>query len=332
MPRNTLMRSVCLGVAMLAAFAPCVYSADAHLANAPANNGQHTQDAIFTFNEFLVPQSKFTLPFYLFNAHILIDGAVNGKPGKFMFDTGTEFAFFLNNHFLPLSKDQFIGQGHAGSGQEMLLYRQNTPVDSLEIAGQIRFENVADFLHTDWGFIEQAYTPNFLGSIGHGFNRNYVFVIDYDAQTLTFHALNQDEAAIASIIDPARLVAILHFTPKGVDGKMPEVEMRIGKETLNVFFDTGSQGALELTETMKNRLEDQGKLSLSLSQYLYGTYETHLRASLTGLSYDAKNLQEARNLSFKIGTQNRVGLGYHFLKNYVSVWDYKHSTLTLLKP
>jgi hypothetical protein len=83
---------------------------------------------------------------------------------------------------------------------------------------------------------------------------------------------------------------------------------------------------------MKNSLEDQGHLSLSLSQYAYGSYETYLRASLTGLSYDAQNLQEARNLDFKIGTQNRVGLGYHFLKNYVSVWDYKHSTLTLLRP
>ena len=40
-------------------------------------------------------------------------------------------------------------------------------------------------LHADWSFLEQAYTPHFLGSIGHGFNRNYLFVIDYEAQTIT---------------------------------------------------------------------------------------------------------------------------------------------------
>jgi len=35
----------------------------------------------------------------------LINGRVNNIPGKFLFDTGTHFAFFLNNHRLPLSID-----------------------------------------------------------------------------------------------------------------------------------------------------------------------------------------------------------------------------------
>jgi hypothetical protein len=71
----------------------------------------------FTPNEYRVAQPNFTLPFYLFNGHILIDGAVDGRRGKFMFDTGTEFPFFLNNHFLPLSRDQFVGQGMPARGR-----------------------------------------------------------------------------------------------------------------------------------------------------------------------------------------------------------------------
>ena len=64
----------------------------------------------------------------------------------------------------------------------------------------------------------------------------------------------------------------------------------------------------------------------------YGAYQNHLSGSLNGLSYGAQILHDVRNLDFKLGTRNRVGLGYQFLKNYISVWDYKHRRLTLLKP
>ena len=47
------------------------------------------QKSRFDHNQYLVSQQQFTLPFYLFNGHMLIDGAVNGRPGKFLFDTGT---------------------------------------------------------------------------------------------------------------------------------------------------------------------------------------------------------------------------------------------------
>jgi hypothetical protein len=199
----------------------------------------------------------FTLPFYTFNGHILIDGAVDGRRGKFMFDTGTEFPFFLNNHYLPLAKDSRIGEGHAASGQPMVLYRQRAPI-AIEIGRDVRLDAVPGLIHTDWQFLEAAYTPAFLGSIGHGFNRDYVFVIDYDAQTIAFHPYGQDAAALARVIDPARVAATLPFTPTGVDGKMPEVAIRIGDETLTAFFDTGNLGTLELTAATQARLERPG--------------------------------------------------------------------------
>lgn len=286
----------------------------------------------FTPNEYRVAQPNFTLPFYLFNGHILIDGAVDGRRGKFMFDTGTEFPFFLNSHFLPLSRDQFVGQGHAGSGQEMVLHRQTRRGVAIEIGDAIRYERLAGVIHTDWGFLEAAYTPHFLGSIGHGFNRNYLFVLDYDAQTLSFHAFDQDEAALARVIDPARVVATLHFTPTGVGGKMPEVDMRIGDARITAFFDTGNLGSLALTESMQRTLESQGRLTLTASPYTFGAYASQVRATLRGLGHGEQVFPEIRNLSFTTGKHNRVGLGYHFLKNYISVWDYRRQTLTLLSP
>jgi hypothetical protein len=281
---------------------------------------------------FFADQTNFTLPFYLFNGHILIDGAVNGRQGKLMFDTGTEFPFFLNNHYLPLAKDLKIGEGQAASGQKMVLYKQNRPIEKIDFAGQIQLKNVPAVLHTDWRFIEQAYTPLFLGSIGHGFNRQYLFVIDYEAQTIAFHAFNQSKTVLASVIDPARVVATLEFTPTGVDGKMPEVALRIGDKTIKVSFDTGNLGSLELTEAMKNELVASGELKLQPREFTYGVREPRVSANLQGLNYGPQALQDARNLTFKIGKTNQIGLGYHFLKNYVSVWDYQNSRITLLRP
>ncbi len=296
------------------------------------HKAEDTPQPTFNFNQYLVAKPHFTLPFYLFNGHILIDGAVNGRRGKFLFDTATEFPFLLNNHFLSLSKDKLIGQGYATSGQKIVIYTQTRAIANIEIANQIRFKNVPSLPHNDFSFIEQAYTPNFLGMIGHGFNNNYLFMIDYDAQTIEFHGLNQDKAVLASLVDPSRVIATLAFTPTGVDGKMPEIELRMGDITINAFFDTGSAGSLELTESMKKTLEDRGNLILTAREHSYGSYETHVSATLKGISYGTQDLHDASNLTFKIGKQNLLGLGYHFLKNYISVWDYKHHTLTLLKP
>ncbi len=274
-------------------------------------------------------EAGFTLPFYTFNGHILIDGAVDGRRGKFMFDTGTEFPFFLNNHYLPLAKDSRIGEGHAASGQPMVLYRQRAPV-AIEIGRDVRLDAVPGLIHTDWLFLEAAYTPAFLGSIGHGFNRDYVFVIDYDAQTIAFHPYGQDATALSRVIDPALVVATLPFTPTGVDGKMPEVDIRIGDETITARFDTGNLGTLELTEAMQTRLESQGRLHISASPYTYGAYEARRVASLNGLSHHGQALHDVRGLSFTSAPHNRVGLGYQFLRQYVTVWDYRARTLTLL--
>ena len=314
-------------------FHASISTASDHSGSASSVKAKSSQQSHFALNQYLVSQPTFTLPFHVYNGHMLIDGAVNGRAGKFLFDTGTEFPFFFNNHFLALSKDQLIGRGHAGSGQEMVLYRQEAPVLTVEIAGQIRFEHLPAQIHTDWGFLAEAYSiPSFLGSIGHGFNQNYLFVIDYDAQTIVFHAQNEDETVLARVIDPARVVTTFEFTPTGVDGKMPEIELRVGNEAITAFFDTGNLGSLELTEATKTALEKLGHLSLLSSDYAYGRHEPNTRASLKGLRHGPHLLHDARNLSFKTGSKNRLGLGFHFMKNYVSILDYKRRTLTLLRP
>lgn len=320
-------RSVALWIVTTLGF----FSVQMSLASDHAEDGPDATPQAYVFNEYLVPQRRFTLPFQLIDGHILIEGAVNGRHGKFMFDTGTEFPFFLNGHLLPLSPDHLVARGRTGSGEALVLHRQDAPVARIEVADQIRFENLRGLLHADWGFLEEAYTPDFLGTIGHGFNRNYLFVIDYDARTIVFHALDQDEAALAKVMDPARVIATLHFRSTGVGGKMPEVDLRIGGEAITGVFDTGNPGTLDLTEAMKNALEARGNLVLVTAGAAPGIDETPMSGSLGGLSHGALGLHDVHDLIVRIGAINRLGLGYQFLRNYVTAWDYRRQTLTLLK-
>jgi hypothetical protein len=286
----------------------------------------------FIANAYQARQTPFTLPFFSMNGHILIEGAVGTRRGKFLFDTGTEFAFLLNNHYVDLDKERLFARGQAASGQELVLYRQSRALPCIEIGDGLRFEEVRDFTHSDWNFLAEAYgIPALLGTVGHGFNRNYVFVIDYDTQTITFHAYDRSGHVPAGLFDPARVVARLEFTATGVDGKLPEVAMQVGEQRITAFFDTGNLGSLELTESTQAALTQSGHLNLSQAEYLYGRREPYRRADLSGLRHGPQDLAAMRNLSFKPGPQDRIGLGYQFLKNYISVWDYQNRTLTLLR-
>lgn len=287
----------------------------------------------FVPNVYQSGRLPFSLPFFSLNGHMLIDGAVDGKKGKFLFDTGTEFAFFLNNNYLKLEKEQFIARGQAASGQELVLYRQCAPLSGIGIGKAIRFETVRGFTHTDWRFLEEGYgIPAFLGSVGHGFNRNYLFVIDYDVQSITFYPYDEHALVPSLVIDPEKVIARFEFTPAGVDGKTPEVVIHIGDEPITAFFDTGNPGTLELTESMQTVLVQKGLLKLTPSEYSYGMYEPVMRAEIEGLRYDRVHFAGIRNLIFTSGAKNRIGLGYQFLKNHISVWDYQNRTLTLLRP
>jgi hypothetical protein len=87
-------------------------------------------------NDYSQHQAPFTLPFHLVDGYIMVDGTVNDVPGRFLFDTATPWAFYLNNASVPLGKDQFLVLGHAASGQEMPIYTQAQPIDSITLGDQ----------------------------------------------------------------------------------------------------------------------------------------------------------------------------------------------------
>jgi hypothetical protein len=332
--QNPSMRNTRFKPAIITALAIALTLADIGVSlSKPKPDGKisviHNAKQAIALHDMGTEKSHFSLPFHLVDGYILIDGEVNNKSGKFMFDTGTPFAIFLNNHFVPLTNDVYQSKGSAASGQSIIVYAQNY-VDSVKILDQLQFQHVKLVPHADFGFIEEGAVQNYLGFIGHGFNKDYLFIIDYDKQTIDLFLSTQEHDELPNVIKQDKLVAKLDFSSRG-DGRIPEVEFTIGSSTITGKFDTGNQGTLTLTKAMKDKLESEGYLLTESRDYWYGAQESHPAGVLKKLSYQNKILTDIHNLRISIGEVNEIGLGYQFLKNYVSAWDYHNKTITLMR-
>ncbi len=315
-----LSHKLLLGIAFMLAAMTLSPGADAH---------SHHAHEIGSSESHSENKSDFTLPFHLIDGYIFIDAEVNRKKGKFMFDTGTGFAFFLNSHFIPLAKDNYLSEGHAASGQLLVLHTQNKAV-SMKLADQIQFDNLKLLPHSNFDFIENNVVEKFLGTAGHEFNKNYLFIINYDKQTIDFHSFKNDDKILSAYVEKDKVIATLPFTATE-GGKMPEFDFFIGNEKIAGFFDTGNLGSLTLTQDMKTRLENEGYISVERRNELYEPHEPTLYCTVRKLRFENQVLEDMHNITLKIGNENKIGMGYQFLKNYVSVWDYKNKTITLLK-
>jgi hypothetical protein len=282
-------------------------------------------------NDYSQNPAPFTLPFHLVDGYILVDGQVNDTVGRFLFDTATPWGFFLNHAHVPLGKDTFLQMGHAGSGQEMPLYRQDTPIAAIALADQIAFQNLEGMIHTDWSFTAANLGTDFLGSVGHEFHRNYLYTIDYDRQLIQFYPFDQAEALLADYEAAGRLVAQI----KSIDTEdmlKPRFDLTLGTETLHGFWDTGNLGSLELTASAKVALEAAGLLTLEAGEFVYGVRESSTRANIIGLRLGDQPLADLRNLTFTLGDDNELGMGYQFLKHYITLWNYQDQTFALIRP
>ncbi|MEI6270311.1 MAG: hypothetical protein WCP01_15655 [Methylococcaceae bacterium] len=64
---------------------------------------------------------------------------------------------------------------------------------------------------------------------------------------------------------------------------------------------------------------------------LYEPHEPTLYCTIKKLRFENQALEDIHHVQLEIGKKNKIGMGYQFLKNYVSVWNYKNQTITLLK-
>ncbi len=257
-----------------------------------------------------------TLPMHVTKGYVFIDGRVGDRAGAFMFDTGSPFSFFLNNNYLPLELANRIGSGTAGSGQQLTVY-QHDNVGPITIGG-VALHDVGVVRSANFVFIEHGIRPDFLGFIGFALIRDYEFVIDYERQVIDLYRAGENGDPVVRHVNPDEVVATLTFRTER-EQQVPLVTFAVDGEQIEASFDCGSPGGLSLTAETRQALETSGRLQ--------STEGAH---TLSGLTYDGITLSiEFPRLAE--GVTNTMSLGYSFLREYRSVWNYRKHTVTLLR-
>ncbi|MGL4614037.1 MAG: hypothetical protein ACRCVV_09090 [Shewanella sp.] len=255
------------------------------------------------------------MPFHNVDGYIMINGSVNEKYGLLMLDTGTPFEFLLNSNSNKLASDEFVAAGNAGSGQPISIYRQKKSVIIDLFHGILKLERF-NIVHADLEFIQRGVSQCFTGMIGKGFLKK-PFSIDYKSQVVTIYEklplINSDYIKFSITQNP-----------------LPEIQITIGEINMTGFFDTGNLGTLTLNKKTESILIESHRLTLET----FNTFDRQLGsfniASLSGVSYNQNNLGSIEQLRYELGDLNRIGLGYSFLKKYISIWDLENDTLYLL--
>ena len=269
--------------------------------------------------ERTVPPIGQDVPFRLVDGFIMLEGVVNGKSGFYMLDTGSPFALFLNNHLLTLGPSRQIASGSAGSGQRVVVLAHEN-VDSLTLWGDVRFRDVRWAQSADFGFIEDGIVPQYLGFIGHGILNNFEFTIDYDRSNLFFSRLDPDGDALVSRVPPEDVHVTLTFACRDCDRQYDQIPFRLGDIPLPLGIDTGNSGGhLTLTVRTKEALEHSGHLTAQGDSYI-----------LEGLEHEEVSFS-VDGLRVMVGETDGGTLGYSFLRQFKTVWNYQLGTLVLVR-
>ena len=269
--------------------------------------------------ERTVPPIGQDIPFRLVDGFIMLEGVVNGESGFYMLDTGSPFALFLNNHLLTLGPSRQIASGSAGSGQRVVVLAHEN-VDSLTLWGDVRFRDVRWAQSADFGFIEDGIVPQYLGFIGHGILKNFEFTIDYDRSNLFFSRLDPDGEALVSRVPLEDVHATLMFACRDCDRQYDQIPFRLGEIPLTLGIDTGNSGGqLTLTARTKEALEHSGHLTAQGDSYI-----------LEGLEHEEVSFS-VDGLRVMVGETDGGTLGYSFLRQFKTVWNYQLGTLVLVR-
>ena len=269
----------------------------------------------------ITTSAQVLIPFHLVNGYILIDAEVNQVKGKFIFDTGTPLNFMLNNNLVPLDKNTFVVTGKTGSGQVLDVYKSN--IDRIKITQSgLEFNNLQNITHTNFSFMQDSIASDILGTFGYGIMKDYVVTIDYDRQIIKMDTAYKEMPGL-------KLITAFHYTN---EGNLPEVTFTAANgRKIQAYFDTGSQGVMKFNKGLFSELSDEHLLEAYSTGFLYGYakagFQTYLIRNLryNNIVFDIKHL------SYTQGDENKISLGYSFLKNYISVWDFNNKVINLYK-
>lgn len=304
------------GVAMASAFAFLAPPAAAAI-------DQRSPPAAEQAPEIRLDAETVVLPFTMVREYPFVEGEIAGVTGKLLLDTGFEEALALNDHRIPLNGGVKVGTGFFGSGETFDI-RQQASVDNIRI-GNLRYARATSVQSQDARQLERI-TPDFLGWVGYHFFAKYALKMDYRRSQAIFY-----KGGPTAFLRGEKVIAVLPFETRKLPNH-PLIAARIGDVDAIVSLDTGMNGSLVVPNTQKARLLASGHLAATDDPEAFDlkgvSLSGKIRLDFPGIEVEEGPAPAAKPIG--VTEENHIELGYAFLRQFKTVWDFPGKRLYLL--
>jgi hypothetical protein len=276
-------------------------------------------------------------PLTLVDAFPFVSVSVNGLKGKFMFDTGTRSAIVINENAVKLSHMKEIRKGQVGSGQSYMLHSIDT-ISEVKFSNGLTYRNLLNVESGNFDFLQKNITPDCIGYIGYNFFEGYIFKLDYLKRKITFYKNTLQRQSTKDFLNGEKVLAIFNFETRNLPNH-PMVHLRIGNVEVLGSFDTGQYGLLQLEEQAQKDLAASFLVvSAGLDGYntkllnvndveIEGTFKVNLKGIYPFSMEETKPFRKG----LQITEASYMSLGYRFLDQYKTVWDYSEKKIYILE-
>lgn len=290
-----------------------------------------------TEKNFVPTEDIVVFPITLINAFPFISGEVNGVKGKFMFDTGNQNALDINDNLVQLAQKKEKGSGQVGSGQKFKANINDT-IAEVKLADGSVYKNLVNIKSGNYDFLQNAITPDCIGYIGHNFFKGYLVKLDYLRRKIILYKNTDQRKSSKDFLEGEKVLAIINFEIRRLPNH-PLVRVKIGGIEMIAAFDTGQYGTFQLEDkvekllTAKSLIIPSGKDAESDKTYTINdmVLDGKFKVSLKGVYSETREDNEHVREALQITEDNIIDIGYRFLDQYKTIWDYEAKKIYILE-
>ena len=276
-------------------------------------------------------------PLVLINGYPFISGSVNGVSGKFMFDTGYRTSMSLNDNLIDLPDKKTKSTGITGSGHGFKTNTNDT-IREVKFTNGIIYRNLENISSGNYDFLQKYITPDCLGYVGHDFFTGYLFKLDYIHRKVTFYKSSAERNKHKDFLRGENVLAVVCFENRKLPNH-PMVKLSIDGISVLGAFDTGQNGLLQLDEPSGKILKGRGSVRISgidsggdtiltvKNLIIDGKY----KFTLKGVELSSLKGTQVIRRELAINEPNLMNLGYRFLSQFKTIWDYANNKIYLLE-
>lgn len=267
------------------------------------------------------------IPLVLVKGFPFIEGSINSKKGKIMFDVGDQEALVIDSSSISPPNGVVVGKGFFGSGQSFDVYKFPL-IKELTLANKLRYTNLENVFGNSGLPIKQDITSDFIGWLGVAFFKGYVFKLDYSAPSASFYKSGEKGVGESAALKGEQVKITISLESKGHE-EVPTFPMMIGEINYIASLDTGSHNTIWGSESEFERIKKAGTLRKTGKSWMLHTLKINgkpldpLPVNLVYGKAPVAKLLPTPETPF-------ITLGYGFLAQYKTVWNLEQGTVKVL--